>query len=70
MAVVCGYSRAATRGALDLRGDDTGLREPAGSAALVEPAAVRAPTLVGVVGFSGDALFAALACATIGDAND
>jgi hypothetical protein len=69
-AVVGGCSSAATRGASDLRGDDTGLREPPGSVALVEPPAVRAPTLVGFVGLRGDASFSGLACATTGDAND
>jgi hypothetical protein len=64
-------SSAATSGASDLRGDDTGLREPSGCAALVEPPAVRAkPAFVGLVGFSGDASFAALACAATGDANE
>ena len=67
---MCGYSSAETSGASDLRGDDAGLREPSGSAALVEPPAVRAPTFVGLVGFSGDTSFAALACAATGDAND
>ena len=67
-AVVCGYSSAATRGA-DLRGDDTGLREPSGCASLVEPPAVRAPALVGLVGLRRDASFAALGCATTGDSN-
>jgi hypothetical protein len=70
--VVCGYSRVATRGASDLHSDGTALREPSGSAALVEPPAVRAKpkAFVGVVGFSGDASFSALACAATGDAND
>ncbi len=68
--VVYGYSSAATRGALDLRGDDTGLREPSGSVALVETSAVRAPTLVGVVGLRRAALFSALGCITTGDSKD
>jgi hypothetical protein len=57
---VCGYYSAETSGA-DLGGDNTGLHEPSGSAALVEPPAVRAPTFVGLVGFSGDASFLASA---------
>ncbi len=67
---MCGYSSAETRGALDLDGAGTGLREPSGSVAPVEPPAVRAPAFVGLVGFSGDTSFAALACAATGDAND
>ncbi len=69
MAVVCGYSSSETSGA-DLRIEDTGLREPSGCAALVEPPAVRAPALVGLVRVSGDASFFALGCATTGDSND